>query len=44
MKKLTIIMDTMNQPFCSGVIITKGDKVLVSLNIDGLLGKGSDDI
>ncbi|MGG0717245.1 NUDIX domain-containing protein [Robertmurraya massiliosenegalensis] len=36
MKKLTIIMDTMNQPFCSGVIITKGDKVLVTLNIDGL--------
>ncbi|MEQ2528410.1 NUDIX domain-containing protein [Bacillaceae bacterium CLA-AA-H227] len=27
---------TNNQPFCAGVLITKGDKILITLNPDGL--------
>lgn len=27
---------TKNQPFCAGVLITKGDKILITLNPDGL--------
>ncbi|MBO0995016.1 NUDIX hydrolase [Bacillus sp. SD088] len=35
--KVNIKKITNQQPFCAGVIITKGDKFLLTLNTDGLL-------
>ncbi|MBP3039554.1 NUDIX domain-containing protein [Bacillaceae bacterium Marseille-Q3522] len=35
-QKFNISELTANQPFCAGVILTKGEKILVTLNSDGL--------
>ncbi|TKC15308.1 NUDIX hydrolase [Robertmurraya kyonggiensis] len=37
MKNIVHIAEiTHNQPFCAGVLVTKGDKILITLNPDGL--------
>lgn len=35
-KTIDVVQKTYNQPFCAGVLIRQGDKILVTLNPDGI--------